>query len=149
MSNQDEEAREETREERFARLRALPFPLPLGDEAGGDGEAPPPIPAAAAAEEPATAPEPQPVIEYTATCMEVSVPLQFPFTIDDQPVSVIRLLPPTFGDVEAVLTGRMSEIEMIGRMARVPVAAMRALRWSDAEKVTAIARILMPAVAER
>lgn len=149
MSNQDEEVREESREERFARLRALPFPLALDGPGGATGEAMPPIPPAPTAEEPASAPELAPVVEYVATCMEVSVPLQFPFTIDGQPISIIRLLPPAFGDVEAVLTGHMAEIEMIGRMAGVPVAALRALRWPDAEKVTAIARILMPAAAER
>ncbi|WP_158874009.1 phage tail assembly protein [Antarcticirhabdus aurantiaca] len=93
-------------------------------------------------EEPA---EPELPVEYLATAAEISVPLQFPFKLGEEAVSVIRLLPPSFGDVEAVLTGRMAEIEMIGRMASVSVAALRALRWPDAEKVTAVARILMPA----
>ncbi|WAJ26842.1 hypothetical protein [Antarcticirhabdus aurantiaca] len=103
-------------------------------------------PTTAETQEPA---EPELPVEYLTTCAEISVPLQFPFKLGEEDVSIIRLLPPSFGDVEAVLTGRMAEIEMIGRMAGVSVAAARALRWPDAEKVTAVARILMPVAAER
>lgn len=97
------------------------------------------------APEPEAPAEPELPVEYLATSAEISVPLQFPFKLGEETIAVVRLLPPSFGDGIAAALKEISEIEKLARMASLPVQAIRALRWPDAEKIFAIARNLQPA----
>lgn len=115
------------RNEIFARLRAENEALRLS----GSGD---PVAAAASGEPSAT------------RRAAMTIPLDYPLMMGTETVDAISLCPPTVGDVEDVTEGRISEIEMHARMADMSVAAMRALRWSDAEKVLVAARLLAPEI---
>ncbi|MCB8835924.1 phage tail assembly protein [Aurantimonas sp. VKM B-3413] len=79
----------------------------------------------------------------------VSVPVAYPFTLDGVRVDRIDLRPPARGDVEAVVAGQISELELHARMSGRTVAELRALRWPDTETVTIAARHLAPEIGGR
>ena len=87
------------------------------------------------------------VVVYDDTPPIVTVPLAHPFTCDGVRIATIALRQPAFSDVEAVTAGDKSEMEMHANMAGISVAALRALRWSDAEMVTVAARHIAPDLA--
>ena len=70
--------------------------------------------------------------------------LRHPFTLDGVRYDELRFRPPSFEDVDAATCGEISELEMHARMAGVPVAVLRALLWVDCELATFIARSLSP-----
>jgi hypothetical protein len=95
------------------------------------------------------APEPEvPNATYRDSEPSASVKLAFPFEVDGTTVERIDFRPPAFADVQAVLDGKMAELEMHARMTGVSVQALRAMRWPDIEMITVIARHIAPAVKE-
>lgn len=124
------------REAVFERLGAEPaFEAPVTETA-------PPF--AAEPEEAPVAEEPAPVVTYDATPPLVIIPLRHPLVIDGARFRKIELRDPIFSDVASVLAGKMTEHELHANMAGVSVAALRALKWSDAEAVSAAARHIAP-----
>ncbi|WP_156421752.1 phage tail assembly protein [Aureimonas ureilytica] len=71
-------------------------------------------------------------------------PLRHPFSIDGVRIDRLLFRPPAFEDVEAVMRGEITELEMHARMADVPIGVLRALRWVDSEIAFFIARSLAP-----
>ncbi len=129
----------EGRQELFERLKAEPFPLPLGDGAASAE--------ASSAGEDRAAEAAAPI--YAERAPAKTVTLAYPFALDGQTVETVGLLPPPFTDVEAVSAGEMAELEMIGGMAGLPLAALKAMRWPDIEAVTKAAQRLAPKIERR
>ena len=138
------------REETFARLRAVPF-----EELRGEGEVgvaaleteaePDPAPTPASGAQPQAAPGMvRSGAVYDQLPADPAFPLRHPFSIDGLRVDRLLFRPPAFEDVEAVMRGEITELEMHARMADVPLAVMRALRWVDSEIAFFIARSLAP-----
>lgn len=76
----------------------------------------------------------------------IAVHLDRPLAVDAQIVDEIIVSAPTFGDVEGVLEGRISELDMHASMCGISVGDFRRLVWSDAEKIVVAARQLAPVI---
>ncbi len=141
----------EEREAVFDRLRTTEW------EIGQDDDAPKQLKESdAGAEEAASPPQSSSELApfrnsaiYASRPPAMSIPLAWPFTLDGQRYRRIDIRPPARGDVEAVVSGALSELAMHSRMAGVSEAVMRALRWDDAEKVAVAARFLAPDLTDR
>lgn len=131
-ASEQDRAEPEDRGELFARLRTEDYE-PANAPPRGEPEV-------------GVAAVPAPVVVYGSAVPQISVRLQFPFTIDGLAVEAFNFGPPTVADVDGVVSGLISETEMHARMAGLPVAAMQALRWDDAERVISIARVLAPEI---
>lgn len=128
----------ENREALFARLRTEEY-----EPAAVPGD---PEPKEAIIARPPAREAPDPVVVYGQAPPQISVRLQFPFTIDGLAVESFDFDPPTVADVNAVLAGSIAESDMHARMAGLPSAAWQALRWDDAERVISVARMLAPEI---
>jgi hypothetical protein len=83
-------------------------------------------------------------VEYLRAAPLVAVRLQFPFTVDGKRIAVVSLWPPAYGAVQAVAKGEISRTDLVACMSGLPISAIKALRWPDAERVVAIALDLCP-----
>ncbi len=136
------------RDATFDRLRAVPF-----EELKSDGSALPsesaPVDASSAAFATSTQESHgsnRSGAIYEATPADPPFHLRHPFVIDGVRYDRLLFRAPAFEDVEAVMHGRISELEMHARMADVPVSVLRALRWVDSEIAHFIARSLAPEI---
>ena len=140
------------RDETFARLRATPFEALRAENDAQAADAGTPLdPATALA--PPQAPLAQPEATpgtvrsgavYDPLPADPVFPLRHPFSIDGVRFDRLRFRSPAFEDVEAVMRGEITELEMHARMADVPIGVLRALRWVDSEIAFFIARSLAP-----
>lgn len=134
----------EHRADRLSRLRGMPFHDLRAEEAAVEPEPQIVQPTSSASmlrEEDQVSPI---CVVYDPTPADPAFSLRHPFTIESVRYDTLLFRPPAFDDVDAVMQGRMSELEMQARMADVPVAVLRALRWDDCEIATFIARRLSP-----
>lgn len=132
----------EDRDNRFERLRQIPFEELRAATPEPERAEPEPAPAPAV-ELVASAPARNPAV-YDAYPRDPPLCLRHPFTLDGIRYDELRFRPPSFEDVDAATRGEISELEMHARMAGVPVAVLRALLWVDCELATFIARSLSP-----
>ncbi len=138
------------RDETFARLRATPFEALRAETDArtadvGEGTTLDPAPSLAPTEQPDAAPGTvRSGAVYDAVPADPAFPLRHPFSIDGVRFDRLLFRPPAFEDVEAVMRGEITELEMHARMADVPIGVLRALRWVDSEIAFFIARSLAP-----
>lgn len=135
----------EERDDEFARLRAVPFEALRADsESAPDcaGERAATSAPVERAERPLQPTRSGAV--YDSVPADPVFPLRHPFTIDGVRIDRLLFRPPAFEDVEAVMRGEITELEMHARMADVPIGVLRALRWVDSEIAFFIARSLAP-----
>ena len=88
--------------------------------------------------------EPDPVADYETVAPSITVPLSHPFTIEGQPITEVSIRPPSYGLVERATKGKTTRIEVYSAMTGLSPAALRAMRWPDAERVFGAATDLIP-----
>lgn len=90
--------------------------------------------------------KPMVAIAYADTAAPVMIRLQYPIKVNGEAVATIEVLPPTFGAIQAVGTGAISQADMIAAMTGLPVEAIIGLRIPDAERLISIALEMAPNV---